>query len=92
MFGYQDGSVYQELAEFPDLNFYDNGFIKANWSHNQGPGGDFWPYSIYRYNAEDDTYQFFGGVEAWDRSYYETYELNGSTFLENIDIDGDGIV
>lgn len=31
VFGYQDGSVYQELAEFPDLNFYDNGFIKANY-------------------------------------------------------------
>lgn len=92
VFGYQDGSVYPELTEFPDLIFYDNGFVKANQSHNHTPSEDFWPYSIYCYNEEDDTYHFFCGVEAWDRNYYEAYELNGSTFPENIDIDGDGIV
>lgn len=92
VFGYRDGSIWKELDEFPELTFYDNGFIKANWSHNQGPGGDFQPYSVYRYHAENDTYQFFGGAEAWDRNYWENYEFSGRTFPETIDADGDGIV
>lgn len=92
VFGYQDGSIWQELNEFPELTFYDNGFVKANWSHSQGPGGDFQSYSVYRYHAENDTYQLFGGAQAWDRNYCENYELIGRTFPETIDADGDGIV
>lgn len=92
VFGYQDGDIRQELAEFPDLTFYDNGFVKANWSHNQGPGGDFWPYSMYRYQVENDTYQSFGGAEAWDSNCCQEYELNDGPFPEDIDADGDGII
>lgn len=28
----------REFCDFPALTYYDNGIIKAEWSHNQGPG------------------------------------------------------
>ena len=50
-----------EFSEFPALTFYDNGIIKAEWSHNQGLAGDnFWPYSLYQYAPETDSYVLVG--------------------------------
>lgn len=91
VFGYADGSIYKEQAEFPGQIFYDNGIIEAGWSHNQGPAGEFWPYNLYRYDAESDIYLFLGGADAWDkRAAEESYE--GVPFPADIDADGDGIV
>ncbi len=39
------GALQTELHEFPSLTFYNNGIVKALWSHNQGRAGDFWPYT-----------------------------------------------
>lgn len=68
IFGYRDGAVYEELRAFPLLTFYDNGMIKADWSHNHNLGLDFWPYHVYRYDEESGAYQYAGGVDTWDRS------------------------
>lgn len=51
-----DGNIIVELMAFPSMRFYDNGVIEVNISHNQGPSGDFWPYSLYKYNSENDSY------------------------------------
>lgn len=73
------------------LTFYDNGTVKAEWSHNQGLAGDFWPYNVYCYDAENDVYQSCGSVDAWDRSRHEeSYE--GEIFPSEIDVDGDGLI
>ncbi|MCM1058044.1 MAG: hypothetical protein NC517_10620 [Firmicutes bacterium] len=91
VFGYADGAVYSELTEFPGQIFYDNGVVEAGWSHNQGLAGDFWPYDLYRYDAESDTYQSLGGVDAWDRRMAEE-NSEGVLFPTDIDADGDGVV
>lgn len=91
VFSYGDGEVYEELQAFPSLKFFDNGIVIANWSHNQGLAGDFWPYFIYRYDADNDAYQNLGGVDAWNKRVREKNE-NGDCFPTDIDADGDGVV
>lgn len=91
VFGCDGGAVYEELVEFPALTFYDNGIVQAEWSHNQGLAGEFWPYNLYRYDAENDGYQFVGSVDAWDKRVSEKDYESGS-FPADIDADGDGVV
>lgn len=81
----------EEFREFPALTYYDNGIIKADWSHNQGLAGNFWPYTLYQYDRESDSYVDVGMVDAWDRSLSET-DYNGNSFPAKSDTDGDGIV
>ena len=49
------------------LTFYDNGVVTAGAGHNQGRGGDFWPYTLYVYDISSDTYKQVGTVDAWDK-------------------------
>lgn len=81
----------EQFLEFPALTFYDNGVIKADWSHNQGLAGDFWPYTLYQYEKETDTYTEIGSVDAWDKSYFEQ-DFSGNPFPDETDVDGDGMV
>ena len=89
---YRDGILYEELVAFPDgLTFYDNGAVHENASHNQGPytSENFWPYGLYTYHAETDSYRCAGDVQGWD---IRNIDLNNSDFPANIDQDGDGMV
>ncbi len=87
----ENDCLKEELSEFPALHFYDNATITADISHNQGYAGDFWPYTFYRYDADDDVYQKVCYVDAWNK---EVSEAMGSDkeFPEAADKDGDGIV
>ncbi len=91
------GDVREELAAYPYLSFYDNGVVEEQASHNQGmasdggPDGDFWPYSLRRYDAETDAYVPVGMVDAWSRGYREE-DYDGNPFPEEADVDGDGMV
>lgn len=80
-----------EFSEFPALTFYDNGMILADWSHNQGLAGRFWPYSLYRYDAAADSYACVGMVDAWDRGLTETNGA-GASYPADIDTSGTGLV
>lgn len=51
-----EGNIFEEFIEYPSMRFYDNGIIEVDISHNQGPSGDFWPYSMYQYDKETDSY------------------------------------
>lgn len=84
-------AVQEEFLEFPNLTYYDNGVIEAGWSHNQGLAGDFWPYTLYRYDEETDTYTQVGQVDAWDKSFTEGI-VDENSFPDEIDGDGDGLV
>lgn len=94
VFGYANGAVYEELRAFPMVTFYDNGVVLEEWSHNQGLAGareDFWPYDLYTYDTETDTYQRMGSVDGWDyrmTSAGPTHQV----FPTDIDADGDGMV
>lgn len=85
------GKVREELAEYPSLTFYDNGAVQADLSHNHGLGGEFWPYTLYQYDQETDTYTVAAEVDAWDKSYVEK-DYEGNAFPQEADTDGDGIV
>ena len=57
--------IREEFREFPLLTIYQNGFIKAGWSHNQGLAGEFWPYTLYQYQPENDSFVVFGRLMHW---------------------------
>lgn len=86
VYGYGDGELQMELSEFPALTFYDNGTLRADWSHNQGWAMDFWPHTLYRYEPEAGTYAEAGAVDAWDS------RRNPGAFPKDVDADGDGLV
>lgn len=93
VFDYQEGAteLSTELLESTDLTFYDNGIVKAMWSHNQGLAGDFWPYNIQQYDASIDCYRPNGGADAWDKNYRDTNDEN-QPFPNDVDTSGTGIV
>ncbi len=85
-------TLKEQLTEFPAINFYNNGIIEVMWSHNQGSAGDsLWPYTMYSYNKESDSYNVVAQIDAWDKSFNEESYI-ADTFPEEIDKDGDGIV
>ena len=91
---YEEGTegLQTELTEYTGLTFYDNGMVKAAWSHNQGLAGDhFWPYNLLQYDASIDCYRPYYSVDAWDKAYGETNE-EGQPFPTEIDKSGAGIV
>ncbi len=86
------GVLQTELQEFPSLTFYNNGIVKALWSHNQGRAGDnFWPYNLYQYNPDSDSYVLVGMVDAWDKNYPGADDQN-NPFPSDIDKSGTGYV
>ena len=94
VFDYEEGSegLQTELVEYVDLTFYDNGLVKAGWSHNQGLAGDhFWPYNLLQYDASIDCYRPYYSVDAWDKAYGEANE-QGETYPTEIDKSNAGIV
>lgn len=94
VFGYDETTkeLQTELGEFPMLTFYDNGAVKAGWSHNQGLAGEnFWPYSLYQYAPGTDSYELVGMVDAWDKNFSVTDDQN-NPFPSEIDKSGTGIV
>ena len=85
------GMVREQFCQYPSVTYYDNGIIMAKASHNHGMGGDFWPYTLYRYNPETDIYDQIASVDAWDKSFSQQ-DSQGNIFPDSIDQDGDGLV
>ncbi len=93
VFGYDAGSqqLRTEFSAFPLLTFYDNGVIKADWSHNQGLAGAFWPYSLYRYDPAADSYDLVAMIDAWDKNFAAA-DPQGNPFPDDADVSGMGLV
>ena len=81
------GELKRELTVWPALTYYDNGMIKAEASHNH-THGEFWPFALYQYEAENDSYQQIAYVQTWDKEFSDVYE--GQPFPDELDTDGDG--
>ncbi len=86
------GKLVSQFVEFPALAFYSDGHIKADWSHNQGHAGEsFWPYTLYVYDAQSDSYKVSATVDAWDKKIADK-NYDGEAFPDKIDANGHGIV
>ena len=72
------------MEEFPAFVFLENGNIRALCSHNQSYG-EMWPYSLYQYLPEKDSYEKAGFVSAEDKI---TLQLIGmeSQYPDEVDI------
>ena len=83
-------NIYLQLEEFPAFAFLKNGNLKALSSHNQ-TWGEMWPYSLYQYLPESDSYKLSGYVHSEDKN---VFELNGATerYPNNADVSGTGTV
>lgn len=82
----------EQFTEFTAINFYNNGIIEVLWSHNQGSAGDsLWPYILYKYNKESDSYDVIAQIDAWNKSFNEKCYI-AETFPTEVDKDGNGIV
>jgi len=64
------GAVSIQMTEWPALNFYDNGMVIAEWSHNQTMS-KFWPYTLFAYEPVSDSYYVLASVYAADKELLE---------------------
>lgn len=88
----ETGELDIQLMDYPLFTFYESGAVQGGWSHNQGKGGSFWPYDLYRYDASLDAYVDVGSVDAWDASltsegYPSDADVSGSGFVYYIETD-----
>ena len=67
------------------------GAVTAGSSHNQGLGGRFWPYTLYTYDAQTDTYRTEGRVDAWDWQIWEN-NPDFAPFPDELDTSGTGFL
>lgn len=81
----RSGEMRQELIEYPNCVFYDNGYIWVGASHNQSPS-DFWPFSLLEYDDDSDTYVYVGSAYAIDKKY------DTANFPDSVDKNGNGRV
>lgn len=81
------GELKREFTQWPALTYYDNGIIKAEASHNH-THGEFWPFALYQYETESDSYQQIAYVHTWDKEISDVYE--DQPFPDELDTDGDG--
>ncbi len=82
----ETGELKNEFCAYPLLTYYDNGVIKAGWSHNQVPPAEFWPCTFYQYEPAENAYVEIGSLRAWDDMG------EGADFPTERDVDGDGTV
>ena len=85
------GELYEELAVFPSTQYYTFGFLKEMDSHNQGVSGDFWPYTLHKYDPVKKEYEAVAYIEAWDGNNFPK-DMNGKKFPAEYDKDGDGML
>lgn len=91
VYGYSetDDTFYLEYDGFAGCSFYVGGIIYAPISHSGFMyDDDFWPYEIYRYNAQEKKYEYYACAEEMFDGQLEGYE---EIFAE-YDKDGDGKV
>lgn len=87
----ESDKVVEQFHEFPQSTYFDNGVVKAGWSHNQGLAGDFWPYNLYKYDKDKDGYNEIASVDAWQRKFAEK-NGEGKSYPVDVDTNNDGII
>lgn len=70
-------------------NFYNNGNIRCDLSHNHGFGETIWPYYLMSYNKNANRFIYVSDVYCYDKEYMEE---RGEVFPAEDDKDNDGII
>lgn len=91
IYGYDEESdtLREELAVWPNTTYYSNGIVKVPDSHNHGwdpESRGIWPYTLYQYEEETDSYQILYYVTSWDE------QAHSENFPGELDTDGDGVL
>ena len=80
-----------KMAFSPYNEYFTNGLIKCNASHNHSYSMNLWPYTLKQYSSGAGEYVNVGSVNAWDKELYPM-DYNNEPFPDDIDEDGDGVV
>lgn len=90
--GYDEdrGEIHIQLVAFPDMEFYENGAVKVLYSHNQ-IGGALWPYTLYIYDPETDSYWQEAIVYSWEKKIRAVND-RGEPFPDELDRSGAGVI
>lgn len=97
IYGYnpETDTLTQEFMSFPSVTFYDNGIIKADASHNHSYG-ELWPFGLYQYDADTDSYAQIGYIDSWSKeltaTYYDYSSEQELPFPDDLDTDQDGVL
>lgn len=84
----ESDSLIQELSVYPFCTYYNTGVVKSNAAHNHTPS-EFWPFTLWAYNAETRVFEDQGSVYAQDKDSDFPSE---TPFPADVDQDGDGRV
>lgn len=91
----EDVILRTELEDvFPFTTYYSNGYVKEEASHNHTCDPEtrgIWPYYLYEYDADTDSYINTGYVECWDKLVFPT-NYEGEAFPGELDTDGDNLL
>lgn len=91
VYGYDDGTIFQELAHWPGMVYYNNGMVVVSHFRGQHGADTVWPYDLYCYDEEEDVYQYIATALSWDKATLEKNE-DGFLFPDELDLDGDGVL
>lgn len=79
----------EELDRFGEYwQYYSNGVIKDNASHNQTYGSALWPYTLIRYNKSTKKLEAFASAYCVDKEWGSA----SGEYKESLDSDGDGVL
>ena len=79
---------------FVGTTYYRNGYVKVEASHNHTCDPEtkgVWPYSVYKYDTETDSYKYLGNVGSWDGLTYPTNHYD-EAFPGELDKDKDNLL
>ena len=91
----ENGTLRTELEDvFPFTAYYSNGYVKEDASHNHTCDPEtrgIWPYNLYKYDADADSYINIGYVQCWDKLVFPT-NYEDEAFPDEFDEDGDNLL
>ncbi len=82
-----DGNLVQQFSGYIKSDFYENGAVRVYSAHNQTHSFEVYPFAMYKYNSETDSYDKCGDVCGIDKDIVDMVnqqieEAGGTDFLD----------
>lgn len=93
VYGYDEptGTLVLEMSTFPATEYYEDGFVICNSSHNHSLSAFFWPYTLLKYDGNTGVYEQVAYVSGWEKEFYPT-NYDEVPFPDEYDKDEDGVL